>query len=441
MKKVLILAYDFPPYVSVGGIRPNSWLRYFAQFGYSPIVVTRQWSNFYQDERDYIAPGTTDHVVVEKTDFGSIYRAPFHPNLSHRLSIKYNGSRYRGICKGISAWEEFVQYFFHLGSKKTLLKAAEQVIESHEISLIIATGEPFVLFNYAAHLGKKHGIKWVADFRDPWSDDISRKKLGLLRHLDRFHEKRILKSASAITTVNEFFAALISSKFEQKIIKVIPNGYDQEFKEAGDLIKQASDKFRIALVGTIHSWHPWKLFLKTCAEFISNNPDFSFEIVFIGVNNEQEIRLFSNSLKTNSFLKFMPRTPNNELPRILAKMNVLLLFNYYDYIGTKIYNYLALKRLVIFCFVKDPEAERLKAESYNMPKSEMNKRPQKDLIRHTNGGILVNDKNHLISVLYDLKSEFNNTQTIKCPSKDIDCLSRESSCKALTFLFNELLND
>jgi hypothetical protein len=25
MKKLLILAYDFPPYVSVGGMRPYNW--------------------------------------------------------------------------------------------------------------------------------------------------------------------------------------------------------------------------------------------------------------------------------------------------------------------------------------------------------------------------------------------------------------------------------
>ncbi len=33
MKKVLILAYDFPPYVSVGGLRPYSWYKYFKEFG------------------------------------------------------------------------------------------------------------------------------------------------------------------------------------------------------------------------------------------------------------------------------------------------------------------------------------------------------------------------------------------------------------------------
>ena len=36
MKKVLILAYDFPPYVSVGGLRPKAWLDYLSEFDVEP---------------------------------------------------------------------------------------------------------------------------------------------------------------------------------------------------------------------------------------------------------------------------------------------------------------------------------------------------------------------------------------------------------------------
>ena len=42
MKKVLILAYDFPPYVSAGGLRPYNWYLYLKEFGVEPVVITRQ---------------------------------------------------------------------------------------------------------------------------------------------------------------------------------------------------------------------------------------------------------------------------------------------------------------------------------------------------------------------------------------------------------------
>nr|MBP7389342.1 hypothetical protein [Chitinophagales bacterium] len=74
MVNVLILAYDFPPYVSVGGLRPHSWLKYFNEFGVYPIVVTRQWNNAYKNGLDYVAPGFSDNTVTEKNDKGTTIR-------------------------------------------------------------------------------------------------------------------------------------------------------------------------------------------------------------------------------------------------------------------------------------------------------------------------------------------------------------------------------
>ena len=59
-KKVLVLAYDFPPYVSVGGLRPNAWFNYLNEFGIEPIIITRQWANDFGNEMDYIAPSKSD---------------------------------------------------------------------------------------------------------------------------------------------------------------------------------------------------------------------------------------------------------------------------------------------------------------------------------------------------------------------------------------------
>ena len=44
MKKVLILAYFYPPANYAGSYRAISWTKYFHQYGYYPIVVTRQWT-------------------------------------------------------------------------------------------------------------------------------------------------------------------------------------------------------------------------------------------------------------------------------------------------------------------------------------------------------------------------------------------------------------
>ena len=48
-----------------------------------------------------------------------------------------------------------------------------------------------------------------------------------------------------------------------------------------------------------------------------------------------------------------PRLNTNELTEKLAKNNLVLLFNDYAYLGTKIFTYIAINRKIIFCFKND----------------------------------------------------------------------------------------
>jgi len=93
MKKVLILTYDFPPYVSVGALRPYSWYKYFHKENIYPIVITRQWGNKYGNNLDYIAPGTSPKCIIEKSEMGTIIRTPYRPNLANRQMLKYGESK------------------------------------------------------------------------------------------------------------------------------------------------------------------------------------------------------------------------------------------------------------------------------------------------------------------------------------------------------------
>ena len=117
MKKLLILAYDFPPYVSVGGLRPYAWYRYLKEYGVEPVVVTRQWGNKYGNELDYIAPGESNETIVETTEYGTIIRTPYKPNLANRIMLKYGRNKFAMIRKMVTAWYEFMQFLFFVGPK------------------------------------------------------------------------------------------------------------------------------------------------------------------------------------------------------------------------------------------------------------------------------------------------------------------------------------
>ena len=123
---------------------------------------------------------------------------------------------------------------------------------------------------------------------------------------------------------------------------------------------------------------------------------------------------------------------NSKLMKELGRHNIMLLFNYYSFTGTKIYDYLALHRLILFCYSNDAEALALKDKYYPVGEVEgVSTHLQEDLINETHSGIVVKDKNHLSKVLSDLYSEFTQTGSIACHSINTSNYSRREGAHQL----------
>jgi glycosyltransferase involved in cell wall biosynthesis len=433
MKKVLILAYDFPPYVSVGGLRPYSWYKYFHEFGVYPIVVTRQWSNKHQNHLDYIEAGTSDFVIEEADDKGTILRTPYKPNLSNRLLLKYGESRYTLLRKVISAYYEVSQFMLFNGPKAGLYYGAKEYLKKNKVDCIIATAEPYVLLKYASALGKKFNTPWIADYRDPWSQNENVYKNIFLKRYYSFVEKKILSKANLITTVSRFFETKIATLAGNKKFYIIPNGYDPEPVEKTKHIKQNSDVFSIALVGTILQWHPIDSFLEAVNEFITSNPDAKVQVNFYGINIENEVKNKVTTLPAiTNHVTIYPKMNNQLLLANIAENNIMLLFNYYSYMGTKIYDYLGIKRLILLCYTNDNEANDLKQRYYNLQDDDKNApQLQSELIHETKAGIVIRDKAHLLTEIGNLYGEFKAKGFVACNSVNTEQFSRKIQTQKL----------
>lgn len=440
MKQLLILAYDFPPYVSVGGLRPYSWYKYLKEYGVYPIVVTRQWENDFGDERDYIAPSKSKETIVEETEFGTIIRTPYKPNLANRIMLKYGKNRFSLARKAISAFYEFAQFIFNVGPKSGLYHGAKEYLKQHKVDAIIATGEPFVLFRYASKLSKTNGIPWIADYRDPWTQNVSRSNNCVSKRWNSFWEKRISNSAKCITTVSDYFKYQIKQTVNRPF-EIIPNGYSQEAVDSTTEITQDSDCLRIAFIGTIYKWHPLESILDCLEKFASSAILPNFELNIFGTNEPESIKQLVSKKhpSISGKINIHSRISNDELLKILARHNVMLLFNYYSFMGTKIYDYIGIKRKIILCFSNDPDAIKLKKQFYTMKEFDgLSTHLQEDLINETNSGIVVRDKQHLSQVLADLYEEFKATGRIACNSTNTEKLSRKGRAEELANLVKSI---
>lgn len=440
MKKLLILAYDFPPYVSVGGLRPYSWYKHLKEFGVEPIVVTRQWENHYGNELDYVAPSASKNTIVEETEYGTIIKAPYTPTFSNRLLLKYGEQRFQLIRKTFTAFSEFLQYFLPIGPKRSIYISAREYIKNNQVDAIIATGDPFVLFHYANLLSKEFNTPWVADYRDPWNQNIKRHKFKTEHFINQFAEKKTLKSVNLITCVNSIKDTIQSFSPQKKVVS-LANGYDSELIDSIADLPQASKKLSFSIVGTIYQWHPWQSVVKTFSRFLEQKNDVAMQLNFYGVNCVEEVKQFILHLppKTQASIAIYPRMENAKLLEKMAQENVMILFNYYHFDGTKIYDYLAVRRQILLCYSNDPKALKLKQNFLDTDDNKhFTQRPQIEVLHKTNGGIIVENEEHLVHVLGDLYQEFILTGKIACHSKNVEQYSRKVQTQHLASLIQSI---
>lgn len=442
MKRLLILAYDFPPYVSVGGLRPYAWYRYLKEYGVEPIVVTRQWGNKYGNELDYIAPSESKETIVEETEYGTVIRTPYKPNLANRIMLKYGRSRFALLRKMVTAWYEFMQYIFFVGPKSCLYRGAKKYLKTNKVDAIIATGEPFVLFKYASSLSKKYGVPWVADYRDTWTQSNTRQKSKFQRAWNKYFEKIYVKNATFCTTVSEYIRLQIlqDTSLSPKY-KILPNGYNGECIDQIREIQQDSECLSIAFAGTIYKWHPIDSFLYNMNAFVRSNPVHKIRIDFYGINISETINtmVIEKYDQLRSLVHIYPKMSNNKLLMKLSSYNALLLFNDYAIMGTKIYDWIALKRRIIFCYSNDEKANKNKYINYPLASIKgVNEHLQEDLIKETYSGVIVENESCLGQVLKDMYEELMQNGFVRCDSIGIENYSRKKQTSLLADLIKQL---
>lgn len=138
------------------------------------------------------------------------------------------------------------------GWKPYAIKQAEALIQQEKIDAIITTGPPHSTHLIGLALKQKYGIKWIADFRDPWTKIFSNQFLPRTNatiEKDKALEASVLQHADFVTVISPGMQA----EFEPhtKTIATIFNGYDESDFSTAPI--KTSQKFTIRYVGNLMS--------------------------------------------------------------------------------------------------------------------------------------------------------------------------------------------
>ena len=357
MKKILILAYDFPPYNSIAAQRPYSWIKYLPLEDIEPTVVTLHWDKKIEDARQYSIPSFQNTVKTEKIGGGKVVRVPFKANLRDRLLHDHGFDRHAKIRKVASFYYLLFRFFFaHADNTGEIFKQAGKLLKTEKYDYILATGEPFILFKYAAVLSRKYKIPWIADYRDTWTNNPNIEKgrpidKFLAGNLFRKLEERYVSTAKLITTPAPSYKKLIKEILPAQKVEVIYNGSDIENLSELTEIKQRSDIFEIAYAGRFYEHQKLEVFLQGYLDFLKQNNVKNSRLIFYGLDffpfDKERLLNFSKDL--SEFIVTTPKIPYETLLQKLRRANLFLLLSTkgIDWLNAKIFDYLPLQRKIL----------------------------------------------------------------------------------------------
>ena len=408
-KKALIIAYYWPPAGGPGVQRWLKFVKYLPVFGVEPIVFVPE-NPSYPIVDSSLLEEVNSNLTVIKQPIKEPYR------FAEMLSKKKSSTISKGIIsehKRQGIVEKAMLYirgnFFipdaRVGWVKPSVTFLHEYIQNQKIETIVTTGPPHSLHLIGLQLKQKLNLKWIADFRDPWTTIGYQKELKLSDKAKTKHKKmetEVLTSADHII-VTSAVTKLEFEKLTKKPIKVITNGYDLVSNQQIEL----DAKFTLSHIGSLLSRRNPEILWQVLKELILENEDFkrNFQLNLIGNTSEEVL----NSLREYNLTKYVNNvgyiTYKQSVER-QKKSQILLLIEIDSeetkcIIPGKLFDYLVSNRPIIALGPKDSDVQAI--------------------LEKTEAGHYFNyqDKQHLKETLlshftaYQKKSLFSNVKNIE----------------------------
>jgi glycosyltransferase involved in cell wall biosynthesis len=277
-------------------------------------------------------------------------------------------------------------------------------------------------------LAKWSGIKWVADFRDPWTKIYHynrSKKLKCSLLLDEKLEYQVVKSANSLATVSNNIANLLKHTSVNKFT-IIPNGYDEE-DFLGLNTRARFDKFTLSYAGKMNNQqNPAGLWI-ALRQLIDSDNNFAknFQMLFMGDIAQDIIREIKN-YKLDSYCKFTGYIEHKSMLENILKSDILLLLipNTKDNEGIvtgKLFEYLATGNFILGIGPKNGDADKI--------------------LQQTNTGKMF-EFNEFDGIKKEIEKQYENWENgvkIEVNKNEIEKYSRRKLTCKLTEIFDSLI--
>ena len=231
MKRVLVIAYYWPPSGGSGVQRWVKFVKYLPAEGWEPVV-------FAPENADY--PSLDPSFEAEVPAGVEVLRGRiWEPYSAYRRLTGAKSTQVTEISSGKKTWKQKLSLWIRanlfvpdprVGWVKPSVKTLSAYLKEHPVDVIVTTGPPQSVHLIGQKLHKLLGTPWIPDFRDPWS------RMYYLKHLPmtagtwkklRAMEQAVLDESSAVLACTPLMQEEFRAQTKTPVAN-ITNGFDEE---------------------------------------------------------------------------------------------------------------------------------------------------------------------------------------------------------------------
>jgi glycosyltransferase involved in cell wall biosynthesis len=348
-RKVLVIAYYFPPLGLSGVQRTTKFVKYLPSFGWKPTVLTVAPTGYYALDPSLLLEVEGIEIVrTMSLDANAFFRK--------KGVVKMPSERIRKMLQ--FAGDLLFIPDTKIGWKSRAVKAGKDLLKREQFDVIFATAPPQTDFLIGMELKKASGLPLVLDYRDAWLDyPFKYFPTPLHKYLNFRLEKKVLAAADRVVVTHRRVKESILKRYRTlnyNDVSILQQGYDPDDFQFGRREPLPShDCFRITHAGTLYAGRNPAALLSALRNLLKESPQLEqkIELCLIG-NARREDQLLVHELGLQKMVKFLGYLDHRECTKYLVASDVLYLVLDNDFQSPgKLYEYLGARKPILAAVV------------------------------------------------------------------------------------------
>ena len=348
-RRVLVIAYYFPPMGLSGVQRTAKFVKYLPAFGWHPTVLTVEPTGYIARDESLLEELDQSAVTIARTPAAGPGRV-----FANREVVKLPSERTRKFLSRVS--DIFFLPDNKIGWKRRAVARALELHGETPFDLIFTTAPPFTDFLIGAEVKEAIGKPLVFDYRDPWVDYPFKFYLTPFHRMRHSYlEANALRASSHVVATSRRVKELLIKRYpflSFHDVDIISQGFDPaDFPAVPSRarIARPGGKMKITYAGVFWEDRIPDHFLQALHDLLQERPKLRgrIEAEFVGTFREENHRLVSK-LGLQDAVVVREYLPHRECVEVLRSSDVLWAVAGDD-LGTpgKLYEYIGARKPIL----------------------------------------------------------------------------------------------